>query len=79
MHQPAVFGLCLEKFGGRHAEAEDACSRVMQKAHQVLPEMAADIRNVGGWLARMTVIFALMSSGRIGVVFRDCVRWNWRR
>lgn len=55
MHQPAVFGLCLEKFGGRHAEAEDACSRVMQKAHQVLPEMAADIRNVGGWLARMTV------------------------
>lgn len=55
VHQPAVFSLCLERLGGRRPEAEDVCSRVMQKAHHVLPEVASGIRNFGGWLARLTV------------------------
>lgn len=52
-HRKLVFRICLGRLSGRHAEAEDAASRVMEKARDILPREACDIQNPAAWLARM--------------------------
>ena len=50
-----IFLICFAQMGGRHAEAEDTLSRVMEKARDILPREALTVRNLQGWLARLTL------------------------
>jgi RNA polymerase sigma-70 factor (ECF subfamily) len=53
VHQASIFRICFARLGGRHADAEDVCSQVMQKARQVLPRDADRIENLQAWLTRL--------------------------
>jgi RNA polymerase sigma-70 factor (ECF subfamily) len=55
VHQPSIFRICLARLGGRHADAEDVCSQVMQKAREVLPRDAGRIENLQAWLTRLAI------------------------
>lgn len=55
IHQRSIFLICLAQMRGRYAEAEDALSRVMQKARDILPREARTVRHLNAWLVRLTV------------------------
>jgi len=54
-HQPLVFKVCLARSGGRQADAEDACSSVMQRARDSLRQKSSEIQNLQAWLIRLAV------------------------
>ena len=55
IQQRRIFLICFAQMGGRHADAEDALSRVMERAREILPREALRVQDLQAWMARLTV------------------------
>ncbi len=53
-YQDDLYTYCLQWMGGNREDAEDALSRASIKAWNALPQYAARITNLRGWLIRLT-------------------------
>ena len=71
-YQDYLYHRCCSWMGGNRSQAQDALSEIMLKAWEKLPQFAAKITNLKGWLTKFAHNFCIdchrdNSSGAIGV------------
>jgi RNA polymerase sigma factor (sigma-70 family) len=59
LYREDLFKLCLRTMGGVRGDAEDALSLAMLRARDKLPTYAIGIRNIRGWLGKVTLNLCL--------------------
>ncbi|NEO90869.1 MAG: sigma-70 family RNA polymerase sigma factor [Moorea sp. SIO3G5] len=71
-YQDYIYHRCCSWMGGNRSQAQDALSEIMLKAWEKLPQFAAKITNLKGWLTKFAHNFCIdchreNNSGAIGV------------